>query len=126
MIRAELPPAAIEQALALVGAVHDVDQDATAAALDAIAAGDWRAVAVTLAAFVDDAKSVPELLAWNDSPHAVDVRAWRRALSDAECRAYARAYKRGERSPEIEDGYREWDARRKRRPATTTPRSAAA
>ena len=126
----DLPPGAIACALDLVGAVRDRDPHRTAHTLRHAARTDgWEALAVSLAAMVDDTRTVRELLDWcSDTVDRADVQAWRRSLTDRECRDYHAAYERGERDPEVVDGHREFDRRRcarKRRKSARALRVAA-
>jgi hypothetical protein len=111
----DLPPHSVACALELVGAVHDHDHDLVAHTVRNAAANDGlEALAVCLAAMVDDERTVNQLLAWNDHPGR-DVTAWRYALTDEECRHFRNAYNGGDRSPDVADGNREFYKRAKRR-----------
>ena len=112
----DLPPHSIACALDLVGAVRDRDPDLVAHTLRVASGLDGlEALAVTLAAMVDDEKSLPDLLAWCSPTREEDVMAWRRALTDAQCRDYRNAYLSGNRDEEVVDGKREWERRTSRR-----------
>lgn len=104
-----LPPEAITTAQLLVGAVRAHDADAARELLDG---ADLHALAVTLAAFVDDSKTPAELLAWNDGPQW-DRMVWRRNLTDDDCLEHHRDFARGRRGQDVEDGEREYQRRRK-------------
>ena len=123
----DLPPGAVACALELVGAVRDRDAAQVAHTLRNAAGHDGlEALAVTLAAMVDDERPLNELLAWCTPAHADDVLAWRRALTDKQCRDYRNAYNGGNREPETVDGKREWERRasaKQRRRAARTLRS---
>jgi hypothetical protein len=108
----DLPPASVACALELVGAVRDYDQAKVAHTLRTAANLDGlEALAVTLAAMVDDERTLTELLAWCSPSRDDDVRAWRRALTDEQCRDYRNAYLGGDRCEETVDGKREWERR---------------
>lgn len=117
----DLPPLALACALELVGAVREQDPDMVAHTLRNAAATDGLdALAVCLAAMVDDTRTLSELLAWTDQ-HP-DTEAWRRSLTDDDCRRYRNAWGRGDRAPDVVDGYREFERRRVRKVRRTTSR----
>ena len=112
----DLPPHALACALELVDAVRCHSPAAVAHTLRQAAARDGlEALAVALAAMVDDDKSLDELLSWNDNGESVDVNAWRNSLTDAQCRDYHALWFSGRRDPDVADGEREYQKRRARR-----------
>lgn len=121
-----LPPHAIACALELVGAVRDRHPNQVAHTLRSAEKVDGlAALAVTLAAMVDDSRTVEQLLAWTTNQ---DVIAWRKSLTDVQCREYRNAYLRGYRTQDVLDGYREFGRRhaaRKRKKASQRLRSVA-
>jgi hypothetical protein len=113
----DLPRMSIAAALELVDAVRLQDAGMVAHTLRLAAGADGlEALCVSLAAMVDDSKSVSELLAWTDPPHHdADVMAWRHQLTDQQCRDYRNAYNAGNRDPEVVDGKREAERRNSRK-----------
>lgn len=121
-----LPPHSVVCALELVGAVRDHHPNHVAQAIRSAEKVDGlEALAVTLAAMVDDSQTVEQLLAWTTDG---DIQAWRRSLTDRQCRDYRNAYLRGYRTQDVLDGYREFGRRhaaRQRKKAAQKLRSAA-
>lgn len=110
-----LPDASITAAQLLVGAVRDHDAERVA---EIVAGADLPALVVTLAAMVDDSRTVKQLLAWNDKDcgedgEGWDRMVWRRNLTEEQCKALHADFVRGERGPDVEDGQREYQRRRK-------------